>query len=316
VLGEVGDVTLKADVAADELGEPGVGEGRDGTCPDGHLPDDLHHPLRTNGTVRPRQVGAPGGNLTRSPLRKPFGKRLAVLDESLVRQDRCAQGLDRLVGEPQLGEVSEGLQEDRVSPAFEERFGLLQKDGHRPIWTDGTYRDERTSERTDGPEDKRPLPRSCDGTGRLAGQPGALGVYFAHPLLEVVGLQLETVGGESVGLYGVGASPQILHMDIRDHLWVGEVRTGVGVADAAFAEQRAHGTVPDQDSRLEKLSQVRTQGKDLSPYSSHIRGGERLRLIFHLICRSLLRGSWHPPRGSIASPVAAASQGPSLRRSR
>src|SRR5215207_8860155 len=54
VLDEVVDVPLKADVAADELGEPGVGEGRDGTRPYGHLPDDLHHPLRTDGTVRPR----------------------------------------------------------------------------------------------------------------------------------------------------------------------------------------------------------------------------------------------------------------------
>ena len=107
--------------------------------------------------------------------------------------------------------------------AFEERFGLLQKDGLRPVWTDRTYRGERTSERTDGPEDERPVPCSCDGTGRLTGEVGALGVYFAHPLLEVVGLELETVGGESVGLYGVSARPQILHVDIRDHLWVGEV---------------------------------------------------------------------------------------------
>jgi len=68
-----------------------------------------------------------------------------------------------------------------------------------------------------------------------------------------VGLELEAVGGESVGLYNFRASPQILHVDIRDHLWVGEVRAGVGVAeaDAAFAEECAHGAVPDQDPRRE-----------------------------------------------------------------
>ena len=90
VLGEVVDIPLKSDVATDELGEAGVGEGRDGTRPVGHLFDDLHHPLRADGTVGPRQVGAPGGDLTRSPLWQPFGQRLAVLDEGLVRQDRRA----------------------------------------------------------------------------------------------------------------------------------------------------------------------------------------------------------------------------------
>src|SRR5918995_1321924 len=50
-LGEVIDVSSKADEAADELGEAGVGEGSDGPCSVGHLPDDLHHPLRTYGTV-------------------------------------------------------------------------------------------------------------------------------------------------------------------------------------------------------------------------------------------------------------------------
>src|SRR5215212_8094845 len=117
--------------------------------------------------------------------------------------------------------------------------------------TDRPHRGERTSERTYGPEDQRPVPCSRDSTGRLAGQPGALGVYLAYPLLEVVVLQLETVGGESVGLYGVSACPQILHVDIRDHLRVGEVRAGVGMADAPLPEQ---------------LSQVAAQGKDLSPF--------------------------------------------------
>ena len=263
VLGEVVDVLAEADVAADDLGEAGVGEGRDGACRVCHLTDDLHHPLRTDGTVRPCQVGSPGGDLTRRPPRQPFCERLTVLDEGLVRQDRRAKSPDRLVSEPQLDEVGEGLEKYRIGPAFEERFGLLQKDGLRPLRTDGTYRGERTSERTDGPEDERPVTCSRDGTGRLAGEACALGVYLAHPLFEVVGLELETVGGEGVGLYDVSAGPQVLHVDVRDHARVGEVRAGVGVAeaDAAFAEQRANGAVPDQDPRREQLSQVRTQGK-------------------------------------------------------
>src|ERR687890_2505209 len=153
---------------------------------------------------------------------RPGSPSASVLDEGLVRHDRRAQGPDRLIGEPQLDEVGEGLKEDRICSAFEERFGLLQKEGLRPVCTVGTNRGERTSERTDGPEDQGPVPCSCDSTGRLEGQAGALGVYFAHPLFQVVVLQLETVGGESVGLYGVSACPQILHVNIRDHLRVRE----------------------------------------------------------------------------------------------
>ena len=164
VLGEVVDVLAEADVAADDLGEAGVGEGSDGACRVRHLTDDLHHPLRTDGTVRPRKVGSPGGDLTRRPPRQPFRERLTVLDEGLVRQDRRTQSPDRLVGEPQLDEVGEGLEKYRIGPAFEERFGLLQKDGLRQLRTDGTYRGERTSERTNGPEDERPVTRSRDGT--------------------------------------------------------------------------------------------------------------------------------------------------------
>src|SRR5215203_1561751 len=47
------------------------------------------------------------------------------------------------------------------------------------------------------------------------------------------------------------------------------------MADAALSEQRAHGAVPDQDARPEQLSQIRTQGKDLAPFWSHIRAEER-----------------------------------------
>jgi hypothetical protein len=47
------------------------------------------------------------------------------------------------------------------------------------------------------------------------------------------------------------------------------------MADAALSEQRAHGAVPDQDPRPEQLSQLAPQGKDLSPFWSHIRAEER-----------------------------------------
>jgi hypothetical protein len=68
-----------------------------------------------------------------------------------------------------------------------------------------------------------------------------------------VGLQLETVGGEGVSLDDVRACPQVFLVDRLDHLGVGEVRAGVGMAeaDSPFAKQRAHGAVPDQDPRIE-----------------------------------------------------------------
>ena len=94
----------------------------------------------------------------RRPARQPFRQRLTVLDEGLVRQDRRTKIPVRLVGEPQLDEVGEGLEEYRIGPAFEERFGLLHKDSLRQLRTDGTYRGERTSERSNGPEDERPSP--------------------------------------------------------------------------------------------------------------------------------------------------------------
>ena len=72
-------------------------------------------------------------------------------------------------------------EEDRVRPAFEERFGLLQKDGPRPVRTDGTY---GASGRPSGPMAPRtsalsPVPATA--RAALRAEVGALGVYFTHP---------------------------------------------------------------------------------------------------------------------------------------
>ena len=229
--------------------------------------------IRCGPTVQfePVSDSAPGGDLTRRPPGQTFGERLSVFDEGLVREHRCAQSFDRLVGEPQLDEVGEGLQQDRISPALDERLGLLQKDGPRLVRTDRADGGEGTPQRTDGPEHERPVSGSCGVLCRSQGQAGAPCVHFAHPVFQVVGFELEAVGGERVGLYDVCAGPQVFLVDLRDHLGVGEVGAGVGVAeaDAAFSQQRADGSVPDQDPPGEQLFQVRAQDKT-SLVSSHI----------------------------------------------
>ena len=49
------------------------------------------------------------------------------------------------------------------------------------------------------------------------------------------------------------ARAQVLFVYAGDHLGVGEVSPGVGVAetDAALAQERAHGAVPNEDSIFE-----------------------------------------------------------------
>ena len=46
-----------------------------------------------------------------------------------------------------------------------------------------------------------------------------------------------------------------------DHVGVGEVGPGVGVpeADAALPQERAHGTVADEDPAYEQFSEVQAQ---------------------------------------------------------
>ena len=160
----------------------------------------------------------------------------------------------------------------------------------------------------------------CYGFSAAFGRGWRPDVYLAHAVFEVVDFELEAVGGEGVGLYDVSTGPQVFFVDLGDHLGVGEVSPGVGVAetDAAFSQQRAHGAVPDQDPPGEQFYPlVRVlKPKPLSVFRHTSRGGERLRLPINLIFRNLLRGSWHLPREIALSPVAAASKGPSLHRSR
>jgi hypothetical protein len=121
----------------------------DGTGLGGHLARDLDHPLRADCAVGAGEVDAPGGDLARRPSGQPFGERLAVLDEGLVREHRRAKTTHRLVGEPQLREVREGLEQKRVGPALEQGLGLLQEDLPRLLRANGSHRDERASKRPD-----------------------------------------------------------------------------------------------------------------------------------------------------------------------
>jgi hypothetical protein len=57
-------------------------------------------------------------HLTRCPLRQPFGERLAVLDEGLVRKHRRPQGAHRLVGKPRLREVRKRIRSSSSSLRF------------------------------------------------------------------------------------------------------------------------------------------------------------------------------------------------------
>ena len=73
---------------------------------------------------------------------------------------------------------------------------------------------------------------------------------------------------------------------------------------------------PDEDSIFEQFSEVQAQKGSPSPFfASRSRGGERLRRCFDssLGVSSAGVGTWHE---ASTSPVAAASQGPSLHRSR
>jgi hypothetical protein len=92
----------------------------------------------------------------------------------------------------------------------------------------------------------------------LAGEPGAGLVHVAHAVFELVDLELEAVRGEGVRLDHAGPGPDVLLVDAGDHLGVGDVRAGVGVAeaDAAFGEERAHRAVPDQDPRVHQLPEI------------------------------------------------------------
>src|SRR5215212_4348169 len=77
VLGEVAHVPIVADCAVYELGKTGIREGGHGPRTGGHLLYDLDHPLRADRAVRAGEVGAPGGDLARGPLRQALRERLA-----------------------------------------------------------------------------------------------------------------------------------------------------------------------------------------------------------------------------------------------
>src|SRR5918998_1495746 len=300
-------------------GEAGVREGGDGADLGGHALYDAHHPLRPDRAVRACKVHAQRRNLPRRACREAFRERLAVLYEGFVRDDRDPEPLDRLVGDAELDEVCEGLQHERVGAAFEEGLGLLQEHGAGLLFgyrADGT---ERTPEGAYGAEDQGLAPvRGPHALGGPAGEAGAGPVDGSHPAFELVGPPLESVGGEGVRLDHAGARPDVLLVDAGYHLGVGDVGAGVGVAeaDAALREERAQRAVPDQDAGARPLPEIETQKKTSLLYvcaSSRGREASRCGSDSSLGVSSAGVGTWHE---ALASPVAAASQGPSLHRSR
>jgi len=117
----------------------------------------------------------------------------------------------------------------------------------------GADRGEGASERSDGPEHYGPAAPVCRLPRRPERQPRALRVDLPHHAAEVVGGELDPVGGEGVRLYDVRPGAQVFPVQARHDLGMGQVRAGVGVtvADAALGEQGAHRAVADEYPSLE-----------------------------------------------------------------
>src|ERR687893_86240 len=239
--------------------EARVRESGNGADLGGHALYNADHPLRPDRAVRAGEVHAQRRDLARRAPREALRERLAVLDKGLVRDDRDPEAPDGLVGDAELGEVRERLQDEGVGAALEERLGLLQEDGAGLLLRHGADGAERTPEGANGAEDQSfSSVRGSYTFGGLAGEAGAGLVHVAHPVFELVDLELEAVGGEGISLDHGRAGPDVLLVDAGDHLGVGDVRAGVGVAeaDAALGEEGAHGAVPDQDPGVHQLPEI------------------------------------------------------------
>ena len=163
-------------------------------------------------------------------------------------------GADGLDGEPELAEVREGLGDEPVHPALEQRLRLLPEGGGRLRLAERSERQEVLPERADGAEDEHvPAHRLAD----VARQPDARPVDVADPPLEPVHGELEAVGAERVRLEQVGARGDVLHVDRLDGLRVLEVQdVEAGVErDAPGVQHRAHGAVGEERPFLEAAAE-------------------------------------------------------------
>jgi hypothetical protein len=101
---------------------------------------------------------------------------------------------------------------------------------------------------------------------RFAGQLGAAAIDLERPMGQLELAERDRRAAERVGLDGIRAGAQIAEVNVRDHVWAGEVEhlgavllaPEVGLdREVARMDLGAHGTVEQQHAALQGLEKIR-----------------------------------------------------------
>ena len=218
----------EVDVAAvNDRGIPGIGHHAQRG---GHVPresrKDLMCFLRAQRAVHADRV-CTGNRECRKRVRRFLSEgRPSLSEECHLCDDRnlCGERADRAHGLGRFEETAEGLQEQQIDPGVQEDACLLFEDLTHLDQREASVRLDQGAERPDRSRDKNHFAR-----GRLPGQAHPLPVDLLERVRPFVGRQLHPVGVPGVCRQDARSGVDIVPMNLRDRLGIGEIERGLGL---------------------------------------------------------------------------------------
>ena len=240
---------------ADAFGEACVGHGgqrqRSGSR---EIAQDGKQKLRADGAIRSDGLNIFVFQFFPGVLRASAAEGGAFVGVGHLRDDgQTREGTDGVDRAEEFFDVAESFQDEKIHAALFEGSGLLLEDGEDLIF--GKFADVLDdSERADGASDQNFV---LGGFARLASDFHSAMIQFRDALGHSKLAELVAVGAEGVGFDDLGAGFEVALMDVENGFGV----EGVQLVHAALradelVEQRAHGSVGDEDRVAEALVEV------------------------------------------------------------
>ena len=221
-----------------------------------HPLDRLEHGRGADAAVEADDL-RPGLDQRRRELfrRRPVKAVPVVFGRHLGDDRKLTDAADRADGGLDLVQVAEGLEDEQLDPALDERLGLLAEVLLGLVHAGLPPGLDANPERSDRSGDIRLLARGVPGDAR------PLHVDRVGAIREAEGAELDAVGAEGVRLDDVGPGADVGLVHLGDEIRLRQVQLVERPVqeDALGVQHRPHGAVADEDSRVDGLEE-RSQG--------------------------------------------------------
>ena len=205
----------------------------------------VQHGCRANGAVKPNDLHIPLCECLSDRLdRRAVGCVAVLCSGHLGDYRQVGQLSDRLDSSTKLVDVTEGLENETVDPAFQQSGRLPPEVRHSLVACGRAKRLYADPERSDSAD------HTCLGARGSPRQRHRRNVDLLGLVLEPVARQLYRIGAKRVGLENLGTALYVLRVNALDQVGFLQVQFVVTDVDehAAIVQHRAHGPVDHVDA--------------------------------------------------------------------